>query len=66
MNEPAPTKYDYNHFQISLRLPHWVVAKIDGIAASEYTNRASVIRRLLAGAVGCKTAPTTAAPDSAD
>jgi hypothetical protein len=66
MTEPAPTKYDYNHFQISLRLPHWVVAKIDGIAASEYTNRASVIRRLLATSVGCKTSPATAAPDPAD
>lgn len=49
-------KPDYDHLQISLRLPHWVVTQIDGIAAAEYTNRASVLRRLLAGAVGCESA----------
>ena len=53
MNEPSPMKPDFHHLQISLRLPHWVVMRIDGIAAAEYTNRASVLRRLLAGAVGC-------------
>jgi hypothetical protein len=51
MNDPSPMKPEFNHLQISLRLPHWVVTRIDGIAAVEYTNRASVLRRLLAGAV---------------
>ncbi len=47
----TPTKPDYDHLQITLRLPNWVVTQIDGIAADEYTTRASVLRRLLAGAV---------------
>ena len=51
MNETSPMNPDYQHLQISLRLPHWVVTRIDGIAAAEYTNRASVLRRLLAGSV---------------
>jgi hypothetical protein len=48
MNDPSPMKPEFDHLQISLRLPHWVVKRIDGIAAVEYTNRASVLRRLLA------------------
>lgn len=50
MNDKV-TKPDFEHLQISLRLPHWIVTRIDGIAAEEFSNRASVLRRLLAGAV---------------
>lgn len=47
MNDKV-TKPDFEHLQISLRLPHWIVTRIDGIAAEEFSNRASVLRRLLA------------------
>jgi metal-responsive CopG/Arc/MetJ family transcriptional regulator len=47
MNDKV-TKPDFEHLQISLRLPHWIVTRIDGIAAKEFSNRASVLRRLLA------------------
>jgi len=57
-------KPDFHHLQISLRLPHWVVTRIDGIAAAEYTNRASVLRKLLAGAVGCKPTPSEDASET--
>ena len=64
MNEPSPMNPDYQHLQISLRLPHWVVARIDDIAAAEFSNRASVLRRLLAGAVGFKSTAPVVAPET--
>ena len=51
MNEPSPMKPDFHHLQISLRLPHWVVAEVDALAATEYSNRASILRRLIACSV---------------
>ncbi len=62
----TPTKPGYDHLQITLRLPNWVVSQIDGIAAAEYTNRASVLRRLLAGAVGFKTTTPGVAPETTE
>lgn len=65
MTDPLPTKPDYQHLQISLRLPHWVVARIDDIAAAEFSNRASVLRRLLAGSVrNASTPPCCETPKS--
>lgn len=52
----TPTKPGYEHLQITLRLPNWVVSQIDGIAADEFTTRAAVLRRILAHSVGCQSA----------
>lgn len=62
----TPTKPDYDHLQITLRLPNWVVAQVDGIAAAQFTNRASVLRRLLAGAVGFKSTAPGVIPERAE
>lgn len=59
-------KPDYDHLQISLRLPHWVVSQIDEIAAAQFTNRASVLRRLLAGAVGFKSTTPGVTPETTE
>ncbi len=59
-------KPDYQHLQISLRLPHWLVNEVDSLAASQYTNRASVLRRLIAEAVGFKSTAPTVDPEPAE
>jgi hypothetical protein len=42
---------EFPHTQVSLRLPKWILQAIDDEAKANFTNRASVLRRLLARSV---------------
>jgi hypothetical protein len=42
---------EFPYTQVSLRLPKWILQAIDDEAKANFTNRASVLRRLLARSV---------------